>query len=144
MNSAKLNKIVLIISIVVIVAGLAALSSKAYHAIRGARAPGIEGAWQGTLQAGPASFRLRFKISANAGGAWRAELDSLDQGVNGIAATSASFDAPIVKLSFNQIGGTFQGDLSADKTQLTGDWTQSGQTFPLKLEREADKKRMEP
>lgn len=256
MNSAKLNKIVLIVSILVIVAALAALSPKVYHAVRVAHAPGIEGAWQGavstgqnslrgvlkivktngvyhatvdsidqrvadipvsnfvydypkvtvelapgvtyegevdsagkkmtgtwkqagvdlpltlqwtatpdkipepmkpsqyqagpgaqgswqgTLQAGPASFRLKFRIGSSADGACHAELDSVDQGVNGIAATSASFDAPTVKLSFNQIGGSFQGDLSADKTQLDGNWMQSGQTFPLKLEREADKERM--
>ncbi|HXR07821.1 MAG TPA: hypothetical protein VN765_10860 [Candidatus Acidoferrum sp.] len=103
--------------------------------------PGAQGAWQGTLQAGPTSLRLRLRIGANAEGAWRAEMDSVDQGVNGIAATSASFDAPTVKLNFNQIGGSFQGDLNGDKSQLAGTWTQGGQTFPLKLEREADKER---
>ena len=65
----------------------------------------------------------------------RAEMDSVDQGVTALAASSASFDAPTVKVNLNQIGGSFQGDLSADKSQLAGSWTQGGQTFPLKLER---------
>ena len=96
---------------------------------------GAQGAWQGTLQAGPMSLRLRFRIGANADGAWRAEMDSVDQGVTALAASSASFNAPTVKMNFNQIGGAFQGDLNADQSQLAGTWTQGGQTFPLKLER---------
>jgi hypothetical protein len=135
MNSAKLNKIILLVSILLIVAALASMSPRIYHAIRAARAPKIEGAWQGTLQAGPMSLRLKFRFGANAGGALRAEMDSVDQGVTALAASSASFDAPTVKVNFNQIGGSFQGDLSADKSQLAGSWTQGGQTFPLKLER---------
>lgn len=155
MNAAKLNKIILIASIFVVVAALASMSPKVFHAIYAARAPknegagqeavtvksdhrageGAQGAWQGTLQAGPMSLRLRFRIAANPDGAWRAEMDSVDQGVKAMAASAASFDAPTVKLNFNQIGGSFQGDLNADNSQLAGTWTQSGQTFPLKLER---------
>jgi len=96
---------------------------------------GPQGAWQGTLQAGAMSLRLKFRIGPNADGAWRAEMDSVDQGVTALAASSASFDAPTVKVNFNQIGGSFQGDLNADQSQLAGTWTQGGQTFPLKLER---------
>ncbi len=250
MNSAKLNKIILVVSILLIVAALASLSPKIYHAIRAARAPNIEGAWQGTLQiqqaslrgvlkigksnglyhatldsidqrladipvsklvydyptvtaelpslgasyegkvdpagrqmsgtlkqanlklpwtlqwtatpdkipepmaesdyqpgsaaqgawqgtlrAGPIPLRLNFRIGANADGACRAEMDSVDQGVTALAASSASFDAPTVKVNFNQIGGAFQGDLSADQSQLAGTWTQGGKTFPLTLKR---------
>ena len=65
MNSAKLNKTIFIISVIVIVAALAALTPKVYHAIRVAHAPKIEGAWQGTVTAGPSSLRGVLRRSPN-------------------------------------------------------------------------------
>jgi hypothetical protein len=96
---------------------------------------GPQGAWQGTLQAGGMALRLNFKIGTNADGTYRAEMDSVDQGVTGMPASSVSFDAPAVKVEFKQIRGTFQADLSADNSQFKGTWTQMGKTFPLTVDR---------
>ncbi len=55
-----------------------------------AHAQNIAGDWQGTLKAGPAELRLVLHIAKNADGSFKATLDSVDQGANGIPVTSIS------------------------------------------------------
>ena len=52
--------------------------------------PAVEGAYAGTLQAGEAKLHLVLHLSKAANGAWHASLDSLDQGVMAIDATSVT------------------------------------------------------
>jgi hypothetical protein len=96
---------------------------------------GPQGAWQGALQINGVSLRLKFRFGTNSDGTWRGEMDSVDQGVKALVASSVEFDAPTVKVKFSQIGGAFEGDLDAPRNHLDGTWTQVGKEFPLKLAR---------
>ncbi len=54
-------------------------------------APALVGDWQGTLKVGGVELRLVLHVSEGESGDWKATLDSVDQGANGIPVTSMSF-----------------------------------------------------
>jgi len=93
----------------------------------------ITGTWQGTLQAGR-DLRTVLKIS-KADGNLKAVLYSIDQGGQGISASSASLQGSTFKMAIEAIGGTYEGKLSADGSSITGTWTQGPNPLPLNLKR---------
>jgi uncharacterized protein (TIGR03435 family) len=95
----------------------------------------IVGTWQGTLQAGK-ELRTVLKITkGDAGAGWKAVLFSIDQGGQGIPASSVTFQAPTLKFSIAAIDGSYEGKLSADGSSLSGTWTQGDHPLPLTLKR---------
>jgi pimeloyl-ACP methyl ester carboxylesterase len=96
----------------------------------------IAGDWQGTLKAGPQELRLIVHIERDEGGAWKASAASIDQDDRGakIPADSVTVAGPDVKISFAAIRGNYSGELSADGTTMSGNWTQ-GVPLPLELKR---------
>ncbi|MGH9415804.1 MAG: alpha/beta hydrolase family protein [Terriglobales bacterium] len=111
-------------------------------AMLAAQRPSPVGRWQGALQPAPGvSLRLQFDITSAAGGGLRANLRSLDQGGQPLAASAAEASADKLTLTFAAIpgGGSFTGTLSADGQTLTGVWTQGAGHLPLTLHRLAAK-----
>ncbi len=102
-----------------------------------ARPSDIDGAWLGRLDTGAAKLRVVFHIT-NFEDGLLATLDSLDQGANGIPATSVSRDGVKLKVEVKSIGGVFEGKISADLSTIEGTWTQAGTPFPLVLRRTKD------
>jgi murein DD-endopeptidase MepM/ murein hydrolase activator NlpD len=98
-------------------------------------APGLEGIWQGALGSGANQLRLLLRITKSADGTFSAKLDSLDQGST-IPVDKVSLTGDAVRLDLPAVGGTFQGTLSADRSQLTGTWTQGGAPQPLSFKRQ--------
>src|ERR1700728_4086159 len=94
---------------------------------------GIEGTWQGTLHAGR-DLRLVVKITGD-GAATKAMMYSIDQGGDGIAASSASFTGGTLTFAIQMIDGKYEGKLAADGKSIAGTWTQGGSPLPLVLER---------
>ena len=94
----------------------------------------IDGPWHGTLDAGGTKLRLVLHI-VNTENGLTATLDSLDQGANGIPATSVTRTGASLKVGFKQIAGSFEGTINPDKTRIEGTWTQAGNSMPLVLER---------
>ena len=92
----------------------------------------ITGTWQGTLKA-DRDLRIVLKISTADSGL-KAVLHSIDQGGQGIPASSISLDGATVKMSIETIDGKYEGKLSQDGTLITGTWTQ-GNPLPLILKR---------
>ena len=74
-----------------------------------AQAPAIAGSYAGTLQAGEAQLHLVLHLSKNAKGVLDATLDSLDQAVYAIEATSVSLKGSILKLDVPSVGAHFEG-----------------------------------
>jgi len=97
------------------------------------RAQDIAGTWQGTLKA-DRDLRTVLKISKADNGGLKAVLYSIDQGGQGIPASSITLEGSTVKMSIKMIDGTYEGKLSADGTLITGTWTQ-GNPLPLILKR---------
>jgi hypothetical protein len=90
----------------------------------------LPGYWKGTL----AGLRLNVKIAEPTKGTFRAELDSIDEGLNG-QPTSVSYDPPNVKLRVMTGAGMFEGQLSGNDAALAGTWTQGGWHTPVTFKR---------
>jgi len=97
----------------------------------------VEGAWVGQLKAGAVQVRMVFQIVRQPSGLLGGTLDVPEQGAKGIPVETVTFDTPTLTLDVKAIGGKFEGKLSADKARVTGNWRQSGGTYPLVLVRSA-------
>ncbi len=97
-----------------------------------AQAKDITGIWQGTLEAGK-SLRLVLKIQKGDDGAYKAQFFSIDQGGAQIPVTSVKLDGSEVKMSIVAIGGTYEGKVIADGSEMDGSWSQGGNPLPLNL-----------
>ncbi|HLY43137.1 MAG TPA: TIGR03435 family protein [Terracidiphilus sp.] len=95
----------------------------------------IVGTWQGTLHTPGGDLRTVLKIAKNDKGALTVTLYSIDQGGQGIAATSASFQDQVLKYGIQFIDGSYEGKMSADGKSITGTWKQGDNSNPLLLER---------
>jgi len=101
-----------------------------------ADAQNIVGDWQGTLKAGGAEVRLVLHILKNPDGSFKATLDSVDQGANGIPVTAIALKDSELNFTVDSIHGAYDGKLTADATEISGTWTQ-GQPLPLNFKRSA-------
>jgi uncharacterized protein (TIGR03435 family) len=99
-----------------------------------AQSQNIAGQWQGTLQAGK-ELRLVFVIANADGGGLRATMHSIDQGGQGVPVTETTLSGTTLRMSVAGIGGTFEGNLSADGTSIAGNWRQGGGALSLTLRR---------
>ncbi len=95
-----------------------------------------QGTYSGTLQAGEAQLHLLLHLSKEANGSLRATLDSLEQGVFAIEATSVSFTNYTLKLEVTSVGARFEGKVSPDHEIIDGHWSQGSASLPLKFHRE--------
>jgi acid stress-induced BolA-like protein IbaG/YrbA len=96
-------------------------------------AQGPEGSWQGTLEAGDKKLRLALKLSKNPDGTYSGSLDSLDQGST-IPIDVVTVKGDSVRLDLTSISAVFEGKLSVDRSEITGQFTQ-GDTLPLTFKR---------
>jgi pimeloyl-ACP methyl ester carboxylesterase len=95
-----------------------------------------QGTYSGTLQAGEAQLHLLLHLSKAANGSLRATLDSLEQGVFAIEASSVSFVNFNLKLELTSVGARFEGKVSPDHEIIDGNWSQGSASLPLKFRRE--------
>jgi len=92
----------------------------------------IDGAWLGTLHTGTLNLRVVFRIS-NTDEGLKATLDSPDQGLSGLQTSAVKRDGTTLRIEANNIGGVFEGTISADKHSIDGKWAQGGGTMALLL-----------
>ncbi len=88
------------------------------------------GNWEGALQVPGATLHLNMKLSNMPEGA-SAQITSVDQGNAQIPVNSVEQKGTRLVLKVNMIGGEYSGEINADGTDVTGNWTQSGNTMPL-------------
>jgi len=96
-----------------------------------------QGTYSGALQAGEAQLHLLLHLSKNANGSLRATLDSLEQGVFAIEASSVAFSNSSLKLEVVSVGARFEGKVSPDRETIDGEWWQGQASLPLKFHRES-------
>ena len=94
--------------------------------------PGIDGTWQGILGGG---LRLTLHLLKAADGGLSADLVSVDQGGAKIPVQSLSLKDQTLSLNVDAVKGQYVGKLNATATELTGTWTQNGQSLPLNFKR---------
>jgi hypothetical protein len=118
---------------------LGAAPAPAAAAEEAAAAPAsLLGDWEGILDAGTARLRVVFHVSEDSDGGLSATLDSPDQGATGIPVSLVELDGHSVQFRLDNLQARFEGTLANDGGSLAGDWHQSGQQFPLALERATD------
>jgi hypothetical protein len=74
------------------------------------------------------------KITEQADGTFRAEGDNPMQGTRG-RPVSVVYSRPEVKLVVGTGTGAFEGEINAANTEISGVWTQGGQSTPAFLQR---------
>jgi fermentation-respiration switch protein FrsA (DUF1100 family) len=94
-----------------------------------------EGVWEGPLRVGPVELLLAFHLSSDKDGAWKATMDSIDQGAIGIPCDSVKVDGKKVTIELGKLKAQFEGTSSTNNTVLKGTFTQRGMKFPLSLNR---------
>jgi len=94
----------------------------------------IDGSWMGTLDAGVARLRVIFKIANTADGL-TAVMQSPDQSLVWINATSVAKTGNTVTINFSGLGATFSGKISEDRSSIDGSFTQMGMPLPLVVKR---------
>jgi uncharacterized protein len=119
---------------------LAGLLSACGHAAKGAGGhtvsrEGIEGFWQGKLDTGVIPLRLVFKLQKKPDGSLAGTLDSIDQGAKDIPISAITLKGSAVRFEVSAVSGVFEGQLSHDKTQISGAWKQGPAALPLTLTR---------
>lgn len=95
-----------------------------------AQEPDISGNWQGTLQAGK-GLRTVLKISKADNGGWKGVMYSIDQGGGPIAVTSVTVDGRNFGFTIKPLDVTYAGTFDSDRTTISGNATQHGQTHAL-------------
>src|SRR5258708_5929264 len=90
------------------------------------------GDWQGTITRGTSKLRLVFHITKDSEGGWKSSLFSVDQGTDGIPATSITLQGSALKIKFDAIGAAYEGKIGDGSASIQGTWTQ-GPPLPLEL-----------
>ena len=109
---------------------LSALVSRAQ-----APAPPLEGVYAGTLQAGEAQLHLILHLTKNPQGELHASLDSLDQAVYAIEASTTSFHGSTLNFEVGSVGAHFEGTFSPDHKTIDGLWSQGDAALPITFRR---------
>jgi len=98
----------------------------------------LQGIWQGPIELpGGLELRIAFRVlpDENRDGAFKAVMDSLDQGARGIPVSAASLDDEgRVRFEVKAIAGRFEGRWDNERKQIEGTWSQLGRSYPLTLE----------
>lgn len=94
---------------------------------------GIEGNWEGTLNSAAGKLRLVLKIS-KVGDAFKAAMDSPDQGAVDLAVDVLTFEDSFLHFEMKDIQASFDGGLGRDGGEISGQFTQ-GLPAPLVLRR---------
>jgi pimeloyl-ACP methyl ester carboxylesterase len=100
-------------------------------------ANGIDGEWEGALQAGESQLRLVLHLSTEKSGEVRAKLDSPDQGVYGMEATAANYAQGNLHVEVSSVNAAFNGKLGGDGKTISGIWKQGKAELPLVLKRQS-------
>jgi pimeloyl-ACP methyl ester carboxylesterase len=107
----------------------------------------LVGDWQGPLVTPGGELRLAVHITRDAAGKLAATFDSVDQGAMGLRIESVTLTGDKVRFELKAPPAGFEGTLSADGSQIRGNWLQGGASLPLMLTRgvvEAPKRPQEP
>jgi hypothetical protein len=105
---------------------------------------GEEEIWEGTLDVGVATLPLVFHLFKQEDGTYAATLDSPDQNSMGNPLDEATVKDDTIQFVHKAGMIEFKGKLSQDGKELVGEFSQSGQAFPLTLKKVEKPKVDEP
>ena len=94
----------------------------------------LQGYWEGKIGLGTNTVTADLKIARQDDGTFRAEGDLPLQGVQGRPVT-VSYNPPLVQFGPADGAGMFRGQLNDATTEISGTWTQGGQSIPAIVRR---------
>jgi hypothetical protein len=97
----------------------------------------FEGRWEGSLDAGTQTLRLTLLLERTPEGKANGTLISVDQGGIKLPASQIKITDNELEFAVRAVNGTYKGRLNPAKDQISGDWTQFGNTLPLNLKKQA-------
>src|SRR5262245_36492601 len=83
------------------------------------QAKGLEGTWNGLLDAGAQKLRLAVVVTKSDNGAYAGKFESLDQGAT-IPIDTVTLDGDKVRFEVKDAGIVYEGVLNSDRTEVTG------------------------
>jgi hypothetical protein len=105
---------------------------------KGLPGQGIEGSWQGTLDAG-SSLRLVLKVKKASDESLTAQLDSPDQKLTDLLIDTITLKDKSLRFEIKRLQVTYEGKLSQDGSEISGQWQQQNIQLPLTFKRLAQK-----
>ena len=103
---------------------------------KGVVGKGLVGYWQASLKPSPViELRLVLEVTNTPAGQPTGVIVSVDQGKVRIPVTAFTEKDGAVHLETSSVGGTFDGKVSADGSEIVGEWQQGGGKTPLIFKR---------
>ncbi len=98
----------------------------------------ISGQWNGVLKVGAMQLRIVFNVTKTDAG-YSSTMDSPDQGAYCIPVSTTTFENMVLKFEAPNLGIQYEGTLDKSN-EISGNFRQSGQSFPLILSRQEHEK----
>jgi len=116
---------------------IAVLAVPAVVATAAEARPDAAGHWEGSIVLPTTPLNVRVDLEREKSGPWTGAIDIPVQGLRGFKLSKVAIEAETVSFTMSGIPGDpgFAGKLAADGKSIAGDFSQSGQTFPFKLDR---------
>ena len=102
------------------------------------KAAANEQVWQGVLDVGATKLRLVLHMAQSADGKLSGKLDSPDQQLSRLPIDTISRQEQVLRFEMALLNASYEGKLNADGSEITGQWSQQGHSWPLNFSR-ADK-----
>jgi uncharacterized protein len=100
-----------------------------------ARAQGVAGDWEGTLNVTPQiSLRITLKVTEGKDAALSGTWSSPDEGLEGLPLGSIAVQEGVLTFATKH-GVTYKGKRNDTGTEIAGEWTQRGKNYPLTFKR---------
>ena len=95
----------------------------------------LVGFWSGTLEVEGKTLRAWVEFSKDADGTLKGVAESPDETGDKWEITSIRQEGKKVMFSIAAVNGFWQGEFSADGSQIVGEWHQEGMAHPLTMKR---------
>ncbi len=98
--------------------------------------PAVVGDWNGMLDVGGGnSLHIVVHITQAQDGSLTGTLDSPDQQTTGIKISTIGYKDGALHFECSDIGGSYDGKMNKDNSEVDGTWSQSGNSPALNLTR---------
>lgn len=103
-----------------------------------AQTPSLAGHWEGFIDIPGMKLEILIDFDKKEDGSWEGKISIPAQKAKDLPLGSITFSEKAVAFEITGVPGdpAFKGSLSDDGTQIAGEFTQTGQTFPFSLDRE--------
>jgi len=95
----------------------------------------LEGDWSGAIETPNGNLTLVVHFKNQPDKTVKATMDSPDQGAKDLKLNDVAQKDLAVEFQLKLVGGSYKGTLNKEGTEIAGDWTQGGNSIPLKLKK---------